>query len=43
MHFGKINKLCPDLEVHGSKIISSECEKYLGSLITTDMNNKKAV
>ena len=29
MHFGKMNKLFPYLEVHGSKMLSSESEKYL--------------
>ena len=43
LHFGKSNLICPELNVHGSEMKISDCEKYLGNLISTDMNNKKMI
>ena len=43
LHFGKGNLICPELKVHGSEMKSSDCEKYLGNLISTEMNNKKLI
>ena len=43
MHFGKENFCCPQLKVHGDPMQSSNSEKYLGSLVTTDLNNKKSI
>ena len=34
---------CPELVVHGEPMKTSESEKYLGSLITTDMNLKQTI
>ena len=43
MHFGKENLCCPQLQVHGDPMQSSYSETYLGSLVTTDLNNKKMI
>ena len=43
LHFGKENIMCPDLEIHGAKMKNSDSEKYLGNLITTDMNSNKLI
>ena len=43
LHFGKENIMCPKLKVHNSVMKTSNCEKYLGNVITTDMNNKKMI
>ena len=43
MHFGKSNILCPELNVHNNSMKSSETEKYLGDLISTELNNKKII
>ena len=37
MHIGKKDKhLCPALKVHGADMLTSEREKYLGDILTTD-------
>jgi hypothetical protein len=37
MHVGKKDKnLCPVLKVHGSEMLTSDREKYLGDILTTD-------
>ena len=37
MHIGKKDKhLCPVLKVHGSDMLTSDREKYLGDILTTD-------
>ena len=38
LHFGKPNLLCPKLEIHGEQMKESNSEKYLGNLISTEMN-----
>ena len=43
MHFEKEIFFCPQLKVHGDPMQSSNSEKYLGSLVTTDLNNKKSI
>ena len=36
LHAGKNNKhLCPSLSVHGSKMLKSDKQKYLGDILTT--------
>lgn len=39
MHIGKNKVYCPTLNVHESKMIRSEKEKYLGNIIITDGTN----
>ena len=37
MHIGKKDKhLCPVLKVHGSDMLTSDRERYLGDILTTD-------
>ena len=43
MHFGKKNPLCPTSKAHGKPMQSSECEKYLGNLVTSEMNHDKMI
>ena len=40
MHIGKKNNICPELKVHEKSIKVSECEKYLGDLISNTAKNK---
>ena len=36
MHVGQDNLYCPKLKVHSKEMLQSNCEKYLGDVITSD-------
>ena len=40
MHIWKSNNICPELKVHEDTMKASECEKYLGDLISSSGKNK---
>lgn len=40
IHIGKQNNICPELKVHEEALEVSECEKYLGDLVSSTAKNK---
>ena len=40
IHIGKQNNVCPELKVHEEAMEVSECEKYLGDLVSSTAKNK---
>ena len=39
----KTNITCPELKIHGEKMLKSESEKYLGHIVSTTMNNNELI
>ena len=43
IHVGIGNKLCPELQVHGTKMVEVSEDKYLGDIISSDGRNTKTI
>ena len=43
LHIGKKSKLCPEMQVHGTKIQQVSEDTYLGDIISEDGKNQKNV
>ena len=43
IHIGKPNNICPELKVHEENMKDSECEKYLGDIISSSATNKQNI
>ena len=43
MHVGPKSQICPQLEVHGSKMVEVNEDTYLGDIISSDGKNSKNI
>jgi hypothetical protein len=43
MHIGKVNKVCPELKVHGTRMVEVSEDTYLGDIISSNGSHSRTI